>query len=199
MLPKTFPKTSRSSKTMLSAFAILMVAYFSYSWVVSPQLSYLHAARQYIDMIGSKSQKLDLIQQRNRSKEKKIEMITQEINQKRQLFFTRQSAREFLSDLEPLALQCTCVITSQASLPPDRHQQSTEEVDTSVASETVALNINGSYQNLMKFFDKLKSYPQKIFIQELLIESRGLQKKELTCFTVLSIYIIQDKEIITDE
>lgn len=198
MLPKKFPKASRSSKTMLSLFAIFLVAFFSYSWVVSPQLTYLHAARQYIDMIGSTSQKLDLIQQRNQSKEIQVERISEEIGQKKQLFFNNRSAREFLSDLEPLALQCQCVITSQAAVPTDRLEDA-DPARTSVRSESVALNINGSYENLLKFFNKLKSYPQKIFIREIVIESRGLKTKELICYTVLSIYIIQDKEIITDE
>lgn len=199
MLLEKLPKTSRSSKTMLSGLVVMLVAFFTFDWIVSPQLTYLHAAERYIGMIDYTGQKLELVKQRVKSKEIQLEKLSGEIESRKRLFFNPQSAREFLSDLEPLALQCKCVIVSQAAVPADAAAGAGSEKTLSVKTETVALNIKGQFEDLLKFFQKLRSYPQKIYLRELIMESRGLQSGHLVCYVTLTIHVLQDKEIVPHE
>ena len=105
-------KTSPGSRVLLAASVILIVGYGIYNWTVSPQTSYLQAARLYETMVANAGERTEMIKKQVGTKETEIVMLQREFSESRDSFFTAATAREFFSDLEPISLQCNCSIES---------------------------------------------------------------------------------------
>lgn len=193
---------SPTSRVFLASTVILIVGFGMYNWTVSPQTSYLNAARLYESMVANASNKTTMIKGQMETKGDLIITLEQEIAETEGSFFTSASAREFFSDLEPISLQSNCSIDSLNFMSAEPVVVEGEEKgSSSVSFRRASISLVGRYENIIKFFMKLSSYSQRISVNELFIESTGYNAEELVCHITITIYLIEgkDKETVTDE
>lgn len=199
MLTDKIVKCSSTSKIVVSVSFVAIVTLATYNWIVSPQTGYLHAARQYEMIVGSAGKKTTFIKEQILTKEVEIEKLQREIAEIQNSFFSSQKATEFFMDIEPLSLQCNCNVDSLTFMADETHQRTNEDESSPVILRRAAVDITGRYEDLMRFLGRLGSYPQRIAISDLCIESGPRNSDKLTCRMTITIYIVEDKEIITDE
>ena len=200
MLTEKFIKSSPASKVLFSVSTIIIVTVAAYNWVVSPQTSHLHAAQRHEVMLNSAEKKTEIIKQRLTVKETELLDLRDNIAQIKDSFFTPKTAREFFIDLEPISFQCGCNIDSLTFLPTESVESNQEENNpSSVRLERAQLSLTGHYDNIIEYFKKLSSYSERIAINDLFIESIDARTKDLVCAMTITIYLIEDKENISDE
>jgi len=199
MLTDKIVKCSSTSKIVVSVSFVAIVTLATYNWIVSPQTGYLHAARQYEMIVGNAGKKTTFIKDQISTKEVEIEVLQREIAEIQNSFFSSQKATEFFMDIEPLSLQCNCNVDSLTFMADETHQGTNEDKSSPVILRHAAVDITGTYEDLMKFLGRLGNYPQRIAISDLRIESGPRNSDKLTCGMTITIYIVEDKEIITDE
>jgi len=200
MQTSRFVKSVSVSKLFISTAAMVMVAVAAYNWAVRPRMEYLYAAQNYETMLSNAGQKTVIIKNRIKIKESKLDELRNEVSEIEESFFTSKRAREFFSDLEPIALQCKCDIDSLSSMPVE-HVKSDGDKKTSsdIVIKRAAITLSGKYKNIIEFLEKLGSYSQRISIEELLIESSPSVNGSLACYITIAIYQIEDKEHVTNE
>jgi Tfp pilus assembly protein PilO len=195
LIEKTL-KSSPATKVIVAVSIIAIVAFVTYNWVVSPQITYLQAAKKYKMIVGSAGEKTTVINNNIMEKQKELDTLRQDVAKLQNSFFSAEKAREFFSDLEPIAVQHKCNVESLTFLPPE----SKETEDTvNVTLNHANIVLTGQYKDIMEFIVKIRDYPQRIVIGNLLIESSRFATGELNCQINITIYTIEDKESITHE
>lgn len=196
MLNNNIIKSGPTTKVIVGVSFISIVALAGYNWVVSPQITYLQAAEQYRVVIDGAGAKSSIILQNVERKRVELEKLQKEVSGLENSFFTFEKAREFFSDIEPVAVQHNCTIESSDFLP----SESKESDDVSnVAARRVKIVLSGNYKNITKFLEKIKDYPQRVELSDLLIERTDEINGDLSCQVNISVYVIEDKETINNE
>lgn len=200
MLTDKLIKSSPSSKIFVSVSTIAIVTLATYSWVVSPQISYLHAAQQYKAIAHSTAEKATSIKDHIRKREAELDGLHREINGIRDSFFTSHKAKEFFSDLELIAFQCGCNISSLMFRSAKAVAPHTgRERFPSVVLKRAEITLTGRYDGIIKFLEKLSAYQEKISVGSLLIKVNPNNTEELVFSMSITIYLIDDKETISNE
>ena len=199
MLTDKIVKCSSTSKVVISVSFVAIVTLATYNWIVSPQTGYLHAARQYEMIVGNAGKKTTFIKEQITIKEVEIEVLQREIAEIQNSFFPPQKATEFFMDIEPLSLQCNCNVDSLTFMADETRQGVDKDESSPVILKSAVVEITGAYEDLMKFLGRLGGYPQRISINDLRIESGPRDTEKLSCGMTITIYVVEDKEIITDE
>ena len=81
----------------------------------------------------------------------------------------------------------------------ETRQGAYKEESSPVILKRASLDITGAYGDLMKFLGKLGNYPQRVSITDLRVESGSPNSDKLSCGMIITIYVVEDKETITDE
>jgi Tfp pilus assembly protein PilO len=200
LLMEKIVKSSPGIKLFVCVSTVAIIAFGTYSWIVSPQISYLKAAESYEWMTGNAGQKGTTIEKGIGSKQQEIAALAEEIDQIQDSFFTEEKAREFFSDLEPISLQSNCNIDTLAFLPAETIGSETDnEHTTSIILKRAEISLIGQYENIIKFLKKLSSYSQRVSIGNLQIQSDHFGQQELSCYMTVTIYLIEDKEKVKNE
>ena len=143
--------------------------------------------------------KTAFIKDQIRVKEAEIEKLRTEIAQIQNSFFTSENAREFFMDLEPMSLQCGCSVTSLDLMPDATADKGKDSRASTLILKRASVDITGKYENIMKFLGRLNDSHWRISISNLCIESDQSDDEKLICGMIITIYVVEDKEIITDE
>ena len=200
MLTDKLIKSSPSSKIFVSVSTIAIVTLATYSWVVSPQVSYLHAAQQYKVIAHSTAQKATSIEDHVRKRKAELAGLHRQIDEIRDSFFTPDKAKEFFSDLELIALQCGCNISSLTFRSAGAvAAYGDREYFPSVVLKRAEITFAGQYDGIIKFLEKLSAYQERISVGSLLIKVSPNNIEELICSMTITIYLIEDKETISNE
>ena len=200
MLTDKFIKSGPGSKMFVSVSTIAIVTLATYSWIVSPQISYLHAARQQKVMNRNAEQKTLGLRNQAHKREAELTDLRNQIDAIRDSFFTPSEAHEFFSDLDTVAIQCGCNISSltfmsaKTAAPEAGH-----EYFSSVALKRAEITLTGQYDGILAFLTKLGRYRQRISVGNLLIKPNPSNIEELICSMTTTIYIIENKEAISNE
>jgi len=199
MLMDKLGKTSPNTKIFISVSTIAIVAIAMYNWAISPQTSYLKAAQLYETMMSNASKKTVIIKNGIHAKKKELERLHQEIMATKDSFFNVKTSREFFSDIDPIASQSGCMIASLTFMSSSSVSAGEEKkVDSGITEKTAGLEFTGNYESIIKFLRRLSNYSQHIMIDNLVIESLGFGRKQLVCHMTITIYLIEEKELITD-
>jgi len=200
MLTDKLIKSSPSSKIFVSVSTIAIVTLATYSWVVSPQISYLHAAQQYKTIAHSTAEKATSIEDHIRKREAELAGLHREINGIRDSFFTSYKAKEFFSDLELIAFQYSCNISSLTFRSAGAIAPHTgREHFPSVVLKRAEITLTGRYDGIIKFLERLGAYQEQISVGSLLIKVNPNNNEELVFSMSITIYLIDDKETISNE
>lgn len=196
MLNSNLMKSGPATKVIVGVSFISIVALAAYNWVISPQIAYLQAAEQYKVIIGGAGAKSTLILKNIDRKLIELDELQQDVSMLENSFFTLEKAREFFSDIEPVAVQHDCTVESSDFMPPVlRKNEDVSDVTLSRAK----IVLSGSYKNITKFLEKIRDYPQRVVISNLLIERTDNPNGDLNCKINITVYVIEDKEAVTHE
>ena len=203
MLMDKVGKINTNTKIFASVSTVMLVAIAMYNWAVSPQTSYLQAAQRYETMMSNAGEKTTVIKNGIDEKKKELERIYEEIAATKDSFFTLKTSREFFSDIEPISNQSGCMIesltfASSSSVVLEKNEDEDKETDSGITAKSAAIVFTGRYESIIKFLRKLSGYSQHIMIDNLVIESLRSGEKRLVCHMTMTIYLIEEKEIVTD-
>ena len=201
MLPEKLAKSSpvsKVSKVFVAVSIVGIVAIAAYSRIVSPQTAYLHAAQQHEMMLRTAGKKAATIKKKIKTKTPQLAELRKEIGKIQDKFFTSEGGREFFLDIDPISIASDCNVDWRFK---DVKPTSDNKHDDSffIALKRVEISLTGQYRNIIKFLTKLSSYSEHLSISNLSIKSIGFRKKELICKMTITIYLIENKEITTDE
>jgi hypothetical protein len=203
-------KVSPTSKVLIAGSIIGIVTLLTYTWIVAPQTSHLFAAQQYKNMVLNASQKSEVIKKQIETKTIEVASLRQKISDIQDHFFNDRTAREFILDLEPITRQNHCNINSISEpklrkITIDSEKNVKESPDggndriSGIFSKRIAIGLTGRYDNIIKLLKKFNSYSQRISVSNLRIRSEDLGNQERLCDMIITIYIIKNKETISDE
>ena len=200
MLTDKLIKSSPSSRIFASASTIAIVTLITYSWIVAPQVSYLHAAQQHKAMSGNAEKRTISIRNQIHKSNAELTGLNQYIDEIRDSLFTSDEAKEFFSDLDLIALQSGCNISSltfmsaRATVP-----DAGSEYFSSVILKGAEVIFTGQYDTILKFLETLNGYRQRISIGNLVIKPNPNNTEDLLCSMTITIYLIENKETISNE
>lgn len=189
-------KSGPATKVIIAVSFVTIVALAAYNWVISPQITYLHAAEQYRSIIESAGAKSAVILKNVEKKLVELKKLQQDVSGLENSFFTFEKAREFFSDIEPVAVQHNCAVESSDFMP-SVSKKSGDVSDVTLSRAEITLS--GNYKNIMNFLEKIRDYPQRIVISNLLIGRSNKINNDLNCQITITIYVIEDKETMTHE
>jgi len=199
MLIEKVAKSSRETRIIVSLSTIAIVAIATYNWIVSPQTNCLYAAKQYEVMVDNAGKKSTVIKNRTHVRKIEIEKLSEEIKKTQDSFFSPGKAKEFFFDLDLVSRQCKCSIDSLNFIEPKITNPEEEKPQGGVTSKNAIISISGKYGNIVEFFRKLGAYSQRISVNNLVIENAGRQNEDVICYMTITIYLIDDKEKLSDE
>ncbi len=182
---------------MVGISTVIILAIAVYNWAVTPQTGYLHAAKQYEQIMDdSKKKMMSMKTQIAVDNKKKVE-LTSEIEYIQNRIFTLDNAAQFFSSLKDIAQQngasllsfnyISNVTSSKKRLVPINA--------VAVETKTARLNIKGTYAGIRSFMNALEKYSEDIAILELNISSEMDNRDNmLNCDIILNIYILTETE-----
>lgn len=188
-------KLNPKSKLVALLSVVILVGFMGFNWIVSPQASYLRAARLYENMVGDAGQMTTVIRGQMETKSKEVSQLKDEVAQVQGRFFTAKQADELFLDLEPIARQSNCILDELTFLPPDAISYENDEGQAcDIAVKRAAISYTSTYGDVINFLTKLDSYAQRISISDLNIELDGMIDERLKCQMTITIYLIEDTE-----
>lgn len=196
MLNSNIIKSGPATKIIVGVSFISIVALATYNWVISPQIAYLQAAEQYKVIIGGAGAKSTIILKNIDRKLIELDKLQQDVSRLENSFFTLEKAREFFSDIEPVAVQHDCAVESSDFMP-SVSRKSGDVSDVTLSRAKIVLS--GNYKNITKFLEKIRDYPQRVVVSNLLIERTDKANGDLSCQIDITVYVIEDKETVTHE
>lgn len=200
MLIDTIAKSNRSSRIALSVVITVIITVAAYNWMLAPHTKYLQAAQQYELVADDIAKKNALIKSRQAVKEKEIERLQTQIAELQAAVFTPVEAKRFFSDLEAICAETDCMVRSMNFLSGRSDQSSvSDENQNAVIQNSAALNFVGSYSNIIELLTKIVNRPQNITIRSLKVSALGSNPDVLECEALITIYVVYDMEILTNE
>jgi Tfp pilus assembly protein PilO len=198
MLRDRLIKSSSSSKMIVSASVVLIVAIAAYNWLISPQTTYLHAANMHETMMLNAEQKTSTIKKQIQQSQTQLDTLQIQIAKIQDKFFTPDRAKEFFLDLEPISLQYNCNIESFEFKPEISSKNKNRKSTSAITAKSAQVVLSGTYPNIVKFIKKLSGFAERVCIDDISLEPVYLGSRRLNCNMTVTIYLIQDKEIIKD-
>jgi len=200
MLTDKLIKSSPGSKIFVSVSTIAIVTLTTYGWIVSPQISYLHAAQQQKVMTRNAERKTVGLRNQTHKREAELTDLHNQIDAIRDSFFTPTEAHEFFSDLDMTALQCGCNVSSLTFMSEKAvAPEAGPEYFSSVVLRRAEITLTGQYDGILAFLTRLGGYRQRISVGSLLIKPNPSNIEDLLCSINITIYIIENKETISNE
>ena len=188
-------KLNPRSKLMVLASVSILVGFMASNWIISPQTTYLRAARLYENMLGDAGKMTTVIRGQMATKRDEVSKLNDEIVGAQGRFFTTKQAAEFFLDLEPLAHQSNCNLDQLAFMPPESVSYKSDEGEAcDIVVRRSVISFTSTYGDVIRFLTKLNSYSQRIIISDLTIKSDDMIEGQLYCGMTITIYLIEDKE-----
>ncbi len=191
MLINNTIRSGPTTKVMIAVSFIAIVALAAYNWVISPQITYLHAAEQYKSIVGGAGAKSTIIQKNIERKLVEIEKLQQDVSRLENSFFTFEKAREFFSDIQAMAEQTNCVIYSLNFSPTDTViDTGKSEISSHITANRAVFSVGGRYKDIAALINKLQNRSKQVWIDSISIEPVDRNSELLKCDMSIAIYVI---------
>jgi len=187
-------KTNKTSRTSASASLIVVVALVVYHWSVAPNVTYLAVAQQYDGAVDNviKNRK-DLVVKVN-GRKRALEQSRQQYTEISGMLFTYDQAREFFGDLQAISEQTGCAVHSlnfinNSASPRGGHQQ-----NAGVVVKSAVLTVEGVYGNIAVLMQKLRSRPQKVWLDSVRMRALDRGPDLIRCDVTITICALENEE-----
>jgi Tfp pilus assembly protein PilO len=198
MLKDKLIKSSQSSKIIVSVTIVAIVSVAAYNWAVSPLTTYLNAAQLHETVMGNAQERAEEVKIQIHTKQAELEKMEKEISDVQSGFFTVTRAKEFFLDLEPISAETGCDVELFEFVSENNGRRSKDKVDNGhgITAKSAEISFTGGYENIINFLKRLGSCPERFSINQIVMEPVGdNQFTQLKCRMMVTIYMIQDKEI----
>ena len=190
-----FAKLDRRTRSAFFGSMILLGAFFIYGRIVEPPVAYLLALNRYetaIDDLAAKNQAMDSSLKLSR---KKLDDLTAQFSQVRNVLYTQVAAEEFFSDLQAISVETECPIYSLTFIG-DEPTAEVKQVEQAlgVTSRKALLSVAGMYENIMTLIERLQSRGHKVWVEGVHAEVISDDVVQVNCDIIIKIYTIQNKE-----
>ena len=188
ILAKRITGINRSSRRIVLAGLVVIVAVAMYRWIVTPFTTQLMAAQQYDSTLDAAVNKLTGLGSTIEAKRAKLEKLTRQAELKKDELFNPEQVRGFFATLQPMAEKAGCTVQS-ISLVPEKSGQSDKgpKSDSSIAGKKVVVAFMGGFGNVNMFLSKLQTYESKVWIESVSMNVADYTGR-LRCQVVLAIY-----------
>lgn len=195
MKVRDFAKLKRPSRNAFFGSLVLLGAVFMYDHVVEPHTMYLFALHRYgaaMDGILAKGESLEAAMATSR---KKLDELTAQFSQVRNILYTQSEAEEFFSDLQAISVETDCPIYSLTFIA-DEPSAELKQVEQSVGvmAKKAVLSVTGMYQNVMTLVERLQNRSRKVWVESVDVELINNDVAQVKCDIIIKIYTIQNKE-----
>ena len=205
MFFENLAKLSKATRIAIAAVAVILPTAACYSWIVVPHTKYLSVARQYEFVAGDLARKGQIIKSKTNLKKRELQELQQRLAESREKFFTLPEAQKFFRELEDISNQAGCTVLSTSFLSSNKFglkPKSDKELSgkaPAIFSNGVVVTFTATYESVTAFLAKLLDRPQKVAVDLLDMKSTGYNPRVLQCEATFTIFIIDDKEIFTNE
>jgi Tfp pilus assembly protein PilO len=200
MLIDNFAKLNSRTRNAISAALILIITIVLYGRLVSPHVIYLAATQEYGDVLSDMIKTSKVVKSAVEIKKKKLKELGGRFAYLQNALFSVKEAKEFFSDLQAISEQAGCAVYSLNFATGDQRSESKQFEDASgIAVQTAMLSVIGGYNDIVGLVERLKTRPQRVYIDSFKITSHSDGSGRLKCDITVKIYTIQDKEALAYE
>ncbi len=188
-------KVNRSTRNAFFGSLILLGAFFVYGHTVEPYTAYLFAMHRYDAALDGILAKHDEIENSLKTSRQKLDELTVEFAQVRNILHTPSQAEEFFSDLQAISVETECPIYSLTFIA-DEPSPEVKQVEQGmgVTAKKAVLSVTGMYGNIMRLIERLQTRNRKVWVEKLEMESINSDVAQIKCNIIIKIYTIQNKE-----
>lgn len=199
MLSEQIMKSSPFSRIIVSGSMIVFLALAAYNWAVSPQTTYLHASQQYTSMNDTVQKKVLMREKIVNIKREKLKTTRGNIDELKADFFSPSQSSKFFSGIEELAEKSGCDIEMMAFKADNRRLASGLKIDkVKFLQRCASVEFVGEYGQIVDFLKNINDSPGHLSLGNLSINS-SRDVRGLTCEMNITVYVSEDKELISDE
>ncbi len=199
MIIESLAKLSKSIRIAIAVIVVILPAAACYSWVVLPHTRYLSVTEQYGSVAFDIANKIRIIKGKTALKRRKLEELQQNLAQTKEKFFTPQEAQKFFREIETISNQTGCNIVSCEYVLKSRSEKRADKQNSAITSNNAIVAFVASYENVISFLAKMLDHPQKVSIDSLEITMMNYDSKALQCEATFTIFVLNDKEIFSNE
>jgi hypothetical protein len=188
-------KVNRPTRSAFFGSLILLGALFVYGHTVQPYTAYLFAMRRYDAALDEVLSKHDEIENSLKTGRQKLDELTVEFSQVRNILHTPSQAEEFFSDLQAISVETECPIYSLTFIG-DEPSPEVRQVEQAigVTAKKAVLSITGMYGNIMRLIERLQTRNRRVWVERLEMELINSDVAQVKCNIIIKIYTIQNKE-----
>ncbi len=152
----------------------------------------MHRYDAALDGILSKH---DEIENSLKTDRQKLDALTVEFAQVRNILHTPSQAEEFFSDLQAISVETECPIYSLTFIA-DEPSPEVKQVEQGmgVTAKKAMLGVTGMYGNIMRLIERLQIRNRKVWVEKLEMELINNDVAQVKCNIIIKIYTIQNKE-----
>jgi hypothetical protein len=199
MVFDSLAKLNRTSRYAVFAAMIIIATIAMYVSIVAPHVGYLSAAQRYEYVVSDMAKKKESVGNTVKGRKKELQKLQEQCLQLEGTLFSPEKAKEFFSDLRPLAEQAGCTVHSLRFPPRAAASGDGQSKNLSgVVAKRAILSVSGAYSNIISLTERLQSRAQKVWIDSLDVQALNDGSNQLRCDISIVIYTIQNKES-TDE
>jgi len=188
-------KVNRSTRSAFLGSLILLGALFIYGHTVQPHTAYLFAMHRYDAALDGILSKHDEIENSLKTDRQRLDELTVEFAQVRNILHTPSQAEEFFSDLQAISVETECPIYSLTFIA-DEPSPEVKQVEQGmgVTAKKAMLGVTGMYGNIMRLIERLQIRNRKVWVERLEMELINNDVAQVKCSIIIKIYTIQNKE-----
>ncbi len=197
MLVNDFAKLDRSKRNAASVALIVIAALAMYKWMVTPYTVYLSAVKGYESTIDNIVKKNKDIDNKVKTKRKKLQELSEQSTQLQSILFTHDQAKEFFSDLQAISEQTDCSVNSLNFMTSKNNPKDEQSEYTSgIVIKSAVLCVVGQYNDIARLIERLQTRTQKVWIDAVKVRTINYGSDRPRCDITITICEISDKDIL---
>jgi hypothetical protein len=190
-----FAKLNRRTRNAISAVLVVITTLLLYDSLVAPHVVYLSTATKHGIVLTEMLKTSKIVKSAIVVKGKKLKTLSGQFTNLQDALFTVKDAKEFFSDLQAISEQAGCAVYSLNFVTDDGRSETGQSEDSSgIIANSAMLSVIGEYGEIVELVKRLKTRPQKVWIDSLRMMTHSDGSGRLKCDITVKIYTIPDKE-----
>jgi len=193
MLINYLVKLGNRVRNATSASLIIIALVAMYKWTITPQSSYLSAAKGYESAMNKVIEQNTMITTRVAARKKKLQELLESSSQLQSALFTYSQAKEFFSDLQVIAEQAGCVVQSTNFV---TEKARSEDNHLGIETKSADISVMGVYQNIENLVGRLQARDQKVWIDSIRMRTVDQNSDTIICDLTVTICHTKERQIL---
>jgi len=191
MLSEMQKKSLPHSKNVVFAALVVIGTMVLYKNIIVPHTGCLQTTKVYASATNKLAKKSSIIQTNIRIRKKNLQNLKNNFEHIRVKLFNPIEAEEFFSDIQAMAQQANCFVSSLNFSAADTASQSKQsKAKSHINSSFATMSIAGSYKNILAMINKLQDRSRQVWVDSINIEPVNDSSDLLKCDIKIRIYVI---------